>query len=191
VEVHEQRINNVLDTLKDNRFNARYLAQLRYNKKAGDSFDGICNQAMHLFTEHESIRTSPLNINFIFSDPEAKLSQWKFLYSRLPYVLAYFHAVVEYLLSRLSMTHPLYLEDISSRVAAQVCLWSDTIEPQYRNEELAVFVSQTHKWLIKHCAAAGFPAPTLSDLKAMGKSGAYPGESPCQTQYRQSIYITK
>jgi hypothetical protein len=95
VEVHAKRIQKVLDTLgESDRFNAEYLAQLRYDKNARDGFDGICNKAMHLFTSHDAIRTEPLNINFIFSGIDAKLTQWSYFYSRLPYLLVYLHRIV-------------------------------------------------------------------------------------------------
>jgi hypothetical protein len=56
VEVHAKRIQKVLDVLKEgHRFDAEYLAQLRYDKKAQDGFDVfatrpcICLRATKLF----------------------------------------------------------------------------------------------------------------------------------------------
>jgi hypothetical protein len=84
-EAHTRNIQKVLDTIGENgRFDAAYLAQLRYDKGATDGFDGICNKAMHLFTHHEAIRTEPMNINFIFSNWDSRRTQWSFIYSRLP-----------------------------------------------------------------------------------------------------------
>ena len=121
-EAHRVRIKRVLGIIQDSRFDAQYISTLRYDKTSEDSFDGICNQAMHLFTEHRAIRTSELNINFIFSSPEARLSQWRFLYSRLPYLLTYFSIVVECLMGRMAQTDPQYMESINRRICAQICL---------------------------------------------------------------------
>jgi hypothetical protein len=71
VAVHTRNIEKVLEALGEtHRFDAKYIAQLRYDKSASDGFDGICNKAMHLFTSHKAIQTEPLNINFIFADWE-------------------------------------------------------------------------------------------------------------------------
>ena len=77
VEVHAKRIQKVLAILGETqRFDAKYIAQLRYDKAAQDGFDGICNKAIHLFTGHKAILTDPLNINFIFSNIGNITSQW-------------------------------------------------------------------------------------------------------------------
>lgn len=72
-EAHTPNIALVLGTIKEEqRFDAGYLAQLRYDKAASDGFDGACNRAIHLFTGHKSIKTEAMNINFIFSNAAAK-----------------------------------------------------------------------------------------------------------------------
>jgi hypothetical protein len=127
LDPHARRIDTVLETIGEKkRFNAGYLAQLRYSKEE-DGFDGICNLATHLFTQHEAIRTKSLNINFIFSDWDAKVTQWTFLYSRLPYLLVYLWRVVEHIGESIAPTHPEYLADMSRRIAALVILWEATI----------------------------------------------------------------
>ena len=96
LEGHEKRISQVLESLKFSEvLNSNYIAQLRYDKSSNDSFDGICNKAMHLFTGHRSIKTENSNINFIFSGVKGLPSQWKYFYSRLPYLLFYIYLVVE------------------------------------------------------------------------------------------------
>jgi hypothetical protein len=62
-------------------FDAARIAELRYDKALG--FDGPCNHAMHLFTEHQAIRTAAMNINFIFSGPDEKRTQWAYMYTYL------------------------------------------------------------------------------------------------------------
>jgi hypothetical protein len=48
-----------------------------------DGFAGMRNKALHLFTEHQALRTERLNINMIFSDDDARQTQWYYCYSRL------------------------------------------------------------------------------------------------------------
>ena len=103
-EAHAKRIDKVIVTLREeDRFDAAYMAQLRYDKKADDGFDGTCNLAMHLFTGHHAISTPPLNINFIFSGLGEKLTQWHYLYSRLPYLLFYVRRLVEHIYASLKI----------------------------------------------------------------------------------------
>src|SRR5579883_382709 len=111
IEAHTQRIANVLNIIgEEKRFDASYLAQLRYDKNTKDGFDGICNHALHLFTGHHAIRTENLNVNFIFSKSEARESQWRFLYSRMPYLLFYIRRLVEHVFTIIDpTTDPAYL----------------------------------------------------------------------------------
>jgi hypothetical protein len=177
LEVHAQRIQRVLDILgMQDLFSAKYLAQLRY-AKGDDGFDGICNKAVHLFTEHQAIRTENMNINFVFSGWEEKLSQWSYLYSRLPYVLAYAHGVAEHAIERFGKTATEYINMARRQTGALALLWFDEIEHSYRNDELEHFVANVREWLYSHCAAAGARAPSKRDLERMSHTGALPGES--------------
>jgi len=175
---HEKRIKQVLGIIEENkRLDALYLAGLRYNKKTDDSFDGICNHAMHLFTEHPSIRTDNLNINFIFSGWEQKHTQWAYLYSRFPYVLFYMHRIVEYIIEDIAPTSQEYLDDINRRISALIVLWWSEIDEHYRSPQLKVFYEETEKWLNSHCVERGCSIPTEKELKRMSETGALPDES--------------
>jgi hypothetical protein len=185
VEVHAKRIQKVLDVLKEgHRFDAEYLAQLRYDKKAQDGFDGVCNKAMHLFTSHEAIRTEPLNINFIFSGMDSKLTQWSYFYSRLPYLLVYMHRIVEHVCATILPTDPVYLQDMDRRISALVLLWWDTVGSPYDEPHLENFVLKTRDWLFEHCREAGYRPPSRPDLVKMADTGAYPGESQAKLAKR-------
>jgi quinol monooxygenase YgiN len=127
-EAHTINIATVLKVIGDDgRFDAGYLAQLRYDKSTEDGFDGICNKAIHLFTSHPAIATEKLNINFIFSDWESKETQWAYIYSRLPYLLAYAYQIVEYVCAGISPTAPEYLDEVQRRIAAHAILWGQTL----------------------------------------------------------------
>ena len=69
--------------------NAQILHDIRFDKKAHFSLEEFWNKAMHLVTTKKPINTEPQNLNFIFSDDEDRQTQWYFLYSRLPMLLAY------------------------------------------------------------------------------------------------------
>lgn len=189
LEAHTQRIQRVLEIVgEDHRFSAPYLAQLRYDKGVTDGFDGICNRAIHLFTDHKAIQTQPLNINFIFSDWDSKLSQWSFLYSRLPYLIFYARRVIEHIASSIAPTHTEYLDDIERRISALVLLWWNKVEEGYASEPLEHFVIETKKWLFEHCQNAGYRAPSKKDLHRMSISGAFPGESVTRVKARELRY---
>lgn len=177
-EAHAKNITTVLEAISnDGRFNAEYLAQLRYDKSANDGFDGICNKAIHLFTGHKAIATEKMNINFVFSDEESKETQWAFLYSRLPYILAYTCQIVEHVCSDICKTVPQYIEEIQRRTAAYAILWGQTIDSDYREPCLDTFIAKNRQWLNLHCEKLGFRTPTEHDLIRIIETGAMPGES--------------
>lgn len=132
-----------------------------------DSFDGICNHAMHLFTEHKAIRTEHMNINFIFSGMEAKLTQWAYLYSRLPYLLLYVHRIAEYITANIVSTKPEYLANMDRRIAALTLLWRGTVDDKYVSNPLEQLVIKTFEWLAEHCSKAGCRSPSKADLENM------------------------
>lgn len=177
-EAHRNNIAVVLKSIGGGGgFSAEYLAQLRYDKSAQDGFDGICNKAMHLFTDHKAIETEPMNINFIFSNWDSKESQWSYLYTRLPYLLAYAYRIVENVCASISPTYPAYLEDLERRLSAHVLLWGSTLHDMHASAPLPVFVQKQRAWLFDHCEANGYRAPKFNDLLRMREIGAFPGES--------------
>ncbi|NTF42835.1 hypothetical protein [Rhizobium rhizogenes] len=174
LDVHTKRIQTVIDILGDaNRFDAEYIAQLRYDKNATDGFDGTCNKAMHLFTNHQAIRTENLNINFIFSGIESKLTQWSYLYGRLPYLLVYTCRVMESLLASIMPTDLSYLQDMERRIAALVVLWWESIEPPYNEPHLEKFFISTRNWLHEHCQEVVNRQPNQRDLEQMAEIGSF------------------
>jgi hypothetical protein len=175
IEAHTRRISKALQVLgEQDRFDAAYVAQLRYDRNVEDGFDGSCNKAVHLFTEHPAIRTEPLNVNFIFSDWDAKLTQWYYLYSRLPYLLFYARLLVEHVCSTFSQTDPAYLANMDRRVAAGTLLWARNVDADYRHPLIDRFVNVTRERLARACRAAGHREPALSDLPSMLANGTFP-----------------
>lgn len=185
IDNHIKRVSSVISLLGDDpRLNGEYIARLRYDKTVEDNFDGICNLAMHLFTEHKSIKTESLNVNFIFSDWNSKLTQWSYLYSRLPYLLYYFYMLMESVLSKVAKTPSSYLFDMQRRITASICLWWDGVDGNYRNTDLFKFYKISKLWLDQHCIENGYQAPKKKDLILMAKKGAFPGETDSSVQSR-------
>jgi hypothetical protein len=177
IDGHEKRISKVLESLGFNgALDPKYIAQLRYDKSSDDSFDGTCNKAMHLFTNHHSIKTEDLNINFIFSGAKGLPSQWKYFYSRLPYLLFYIYLVVEHVLEHIAPTSEQYILDMMRRISAQFILASLDVEDRYATDENKKLVSSLYAWLLEHCIENDFPTPELSDLEKMAKTGGFPNE---------------
>lgn len=175
IDGHTERVFNTLKAFKmEEMLDSRYLAQLRYNKNEYDSFDGVCNQAMHLFTEHHAIKTENMNINFIFSGGEQLPSQWKFFYTRLPYLLLYIYLIFEYILSSIAQTPESYLNEMMRRIASSFILTSDEVPDLYETEERQKLVSILENWLNDHCTSAGYLEPNRDDLIRMSQEGGFP-----------------
>jgi hypothetical protein len=171
---HKRRIQRVLEAMgQTEAFDAEYLAQLRY-LKTQDGFDGACNKAMHLFTEHKAIRTESLNVNFIFSDLDAKHTQWGYLYGRLPYVLIYTWRIIEYVGEMVCPTHPEYMQDMTRRVAAYATLSASSVVNL--TAPLERFFDYQYTWLRNHCEALGTRPLRRRDLERMALTGALPDE---------------
>jgi len=170
VDGHTKRINNILSILNlGTSLNAKYIADLRYNKKSNDSFDGICNKAMHLFTSHDAIRTEKFNINFIFSNDDSKILQWKFLYSRLPYLLFYLHKIVENILTTFVQTSEEYLEDVRIQVNGLIILWWDSLEEEYQADEMEDFIVNINADVKEYFFLRGNSNFTRDDVMKLAK----------------------
>lgn len=189
IDIHKKRISNVINILgASDLFDPDYMAQLRYNKSTDDGFDGICNKAIHLFTAHKSIKTEPININFIFSGSDSKLTQWYYLYTRLPYILVYARMVIEKVASTICLTSPEYLDDVERRSSAALLLWETDIKERYMNEYFNKFISSTKNRLFSQCKENGYSIPSLADLRKMRDTGAFPKESRYSIKTRNKEY---
>jgi hypothetical protein len=190
IEAHAKRICGVLASMPDGaHFDAGFLADLRYNKRAPDGFDGICNQAMHLFTEHEAIRTEAINVNFIFSGEDQRLSQWSHLYSRLPYLLYYARSVIESLFASFDKTtDPLYLADIDRRLGAGMILWAESLPEEWSHPAIERLAHSCQARIVEQARSQNFRAPSRRDLERMRKTGAWPGEPKADVLARAIRY---
>lgn len=189
IDNHIKRVSDVICSLDGGSgLNGEYIARMRYDKTVEDNFDGICNLAMHLFTEHKAIKTQNLNVNFIFSGWESKLTQWSYLYSRLPYLLYYFYILIENVLSKVARTPSSYIFDMQRRITASICLWWDDVEENYRSDGLFKFYTISKLWLDHHCIENGYQMPKKKDLKLMAKKGIFPGETESSFKMRNDYF---
>lgn len=186
---HARRIEQIFEIIgSDFGLNSHYISQLRYDKSSEDSFDGICNKSMHLFTNHKSIKTENMNINMIFSGYSQFETQWAYLYSRLPYLLFYTWIIVEHIINSIIETSQEYLDDIRRRVSALIILWWNELDVFYKNEELEKFVKFQEEWLNNHCLKNGYKIPTKNNLIKMFKNGSFPNESKNSIKQRLNRY---
>ncbi len=71
-----------------------FIYELRYDKNVEYGLERLFQRANHLITTFTA-ETEEQNFNFIFSDDQAKLSQWRDLYKTLPVLLLHAVTVIE------------------------------------------------------------------------------------------------
>ncbi|WP_332706212.1 hypothetical protein [Plesiomonas shigelloides] len=169
---HAKRIGKVLDRIGlINLINPEYLAELRYQKSSYDSFDRVCNQATHLFTEHKSIKTELLNINFVFSGAEQIYSQQRYLYTRLPYILCYTYYLFEYIASQVCPSPQEYIENINRRVMAYFLISHMQIEEDFLTEHINKLALELYRKLNLDLSGEIDAEDLISTLKDITETG--------------------
>ncbi|EHC7290890.1 hypothetical protein P3584_22795 [Vibrio parahaemolyticus] len=134
---HTKRIHKILDKNGlSHLIDCKYIAKLRYDKSDFDSFDRICNQATHLFTEHKSIKTEKQNINLIFSDDKDIYTQQRYFYTRMPYLLYYAYLVFEIVASKIAPAKENYINAINKKIAIQFLIAYSQMDGNYINEPM-------------------------------------------------------
>lgn len=88
-----------------------------FNPKEIDSLVNISNKALHpSTTRNKSNRTEIQNINFVFSSKDSIITQWDYLYRRLPLLLLYLNEVLEFIMfDHLKLDNSLYAERLTER----------------------------------------------------------------------------
>ena len=132
-------------------FDPALIYDLRYKKSAEIGFEGNWNQANHLITTCRSFKTETQNFNFIFSGEDAHVTQWRFLYTRLPYLLNYAVEVVELLLENIERTDPAYVKTMRLRRMAGLTIWAQGLNPIHCGWDLDVFRKRMSECLTVQC----------------------------------------
>lgn len=186
---HAKRIQDVLDIagLQD-VFDASYLAELRYDKNSRDTFYGVCNKAMHLFTSKQPIATEEMNINLIFSSEKELLTQAAYFYSRLPYLLIYIMEMLEHVVGSIVSTHAEYVNYQRRRVYSLFLLGRGCIDEHYDDGRIETLFIYASLWLEYDCKSKGSRSPKRDDLNRMALLGCYPDESDEEAQMRIDFF---
>lgn len=88
-----------------------------FNQALEDSLVNISNKALHpSTTRNKNNMTEIQNINFVFSTEESIMSQWDYLYRRLPYLLLYLNEILEAIMfDHLKLDYEIYSERLKER----------------------------------------------------------------------------
>ena len=88
-----------------------------FNQALDDSLVNICNKALHPSTTRNKNNKSEIqNINFVFSTKDSIMSQWDYLYRRLPFLLLYLNEVLEVIMfDHLNLENKIYAQRLTER----------------------------------------------------------------------------
>lgn len=88
-----------------------------FNPAKPDSLVNMSNKALHpSTTRNKNNRTEVQNLNFVFSSKESIMTQWDYLYRRLPLLLLYLTEVLEFIVfDHLKLEDSVYVERLTER----------------------------------------------------------------------------
>lgn len=88
-----------------------------FNPVLQDSLVNMSNKALHpSTTRNKNNKTEIQNINFVFSTKESVITQWSYLYRRLPFLLLYLNEVLELIVfDHLKLDSKIYSERLTER----------------------------------------------------------------------------
>lgn len=99
-----RKIELIRSAMKQTRhedwLDAEFMYELRYDKGVAFGLEPLWQKANHLFTSFRYLETERCNFNFVFSNEEARYSQWKQIYSFVPILLFHTVQVVEALIEK-------------------------------------------------------------------------------------------
>lgn len=88
-ETKRRIITDVLKKIPLSLMEPDFLYNLRYSKREIHSLERLWQKATHIVTSCQHYQTESGNLNFVFSDINAKKEQWRYLYFILPQMLFY------------------------------------------------------------------------------------------------------
>lgn len=88
-----------------------------FNPTKSDSLLNMSNKALHpSTTRNKNNRTKIQNLNFVFSSKDSIMTQWDYLYRRLPLLLLYLNEILEFILfDHLKLDSSIYAERLTER----------------------------------------------------------------------------
>jgi len=88
-----------------------------FNPALSDSLVNMSTKALHpSTTRNKNNKTEIQNINFVFSNKESIITQWDYLYRRLPFLLLYLNEILELIIfDHLKLDKKLYTDRLTER----------------------------------------------------------------------------
>ncbi len=88
-----------------------------FNPALSDSLVNMSNKALHpSTTRNKNNKTEIQNINFVFSTKDSIMTQWDYLYRRLPFLLLYLNEILELIMfDHLKLGNKIYTERLTER----------------------------------------------------------------------------
>ena len=110
-------LNATENLLLSKSIKASDLYDFIFNPAFPDSLVNMSNKALHpSTTRNKSNKTEIQNINFVFSTKDSILTQWDYLYRRLPLLLLYLNEILEiFVLDHLKLDNDIYVERLTER----------------------------------------------------------------------------
>jgi len=135
-------------------FDPEVIYRLRF-ESGHVGLDGICDQALHLVTHRSDIATEVGNFNFVFSNTEDNLNQWRHIYFTVPYLLDYTVDLCEVLIASVMGQVLSDYPEIALRRFIGLIVWSQDLAtqptevvqalPQPRIQEMPLVCSKCSK----------------------------------------------
>lgn len=116
---------------------ADFIYELRYDKSKPFGFESIWQQATHLITTSSHYRTEEMNLNFVFSDYEAKTSQWENLYFLMPSLMLYAVNICRTIYHVLQPTSKLIDENLINRLTVGYSICAKQSVHKFDNSTLS------------------------------------------------------
>ncbi len=158
----------IASTAVPEMYDAETLHKMRFDKHAHFGFEELWNKATHIVTTKPPIETEKQNLNFLFSNEEDHMSQWYFLYSRLPMLLSYASDVSDALMTLVTGQEiPSYDEQMFRRIIG-MAIWSHEMKALREDVEPGPSVSGLEGVLVPACPKCdvkfGWQYPVLREL---------------------------
>ncbi len=141
---------------------AEFVHALRFKKNLPYGFEPLWQKANHLVTTFDFLETEPSNFNFVFSDKEARYSQWVGIYWFLPILLYHAVSVVEALLGKFAkrICHEVDIVPLRSTAGLLLCM---------QRPPIADKLEEVQHLFKEHFENAGLKCPRCSASYVMNK----------------------
>ncbi len=109
-------IDDVCSKIPLSLMSSEFIYTVRYSKSDKYGFEPMWQKATHIVTSHKNYQTEKGNLNFIFSDNNAKHEQWEYLYLILPELMFYTYQLVSSLYYGMIAKDEVFDEELWNRL---------------------------------------------------------------------------